>query len=392
MKTWLQSPVLRNERTLLWIWIASGIIYSVVKLLMGKYNNYKIFEQVFPHAVDGLSLYAAYPEQYGDVNHYGLLFSLIIAPFTLLPTWLGMVVWVTANTLILFYAIRQLPLTSLQRVFVYWYALFELMTAQGVQQFNISVAAFILLAFAFIEQKRDFWAAFVIVLGTLIKIYPIVGLAFFFFSKRKWTFTLSCFFWGILLLVLPMAYTPGAEYVVGQYVEWFVRLGDKHELNQFAISQNVSLLGMVRKISGCATYSDLWLIIPALVLFFIPYLRVAQYKYIRFRMMLLANVLLFVVLFSSGSEASGYIVCMVGVALWYLFSPSPHQNYNRKLMWATVIIVCLSTTDLVPPYPRHHFIEPYVLKAWPCVLVWFTLMYEMICLDFSSAPIRQFRK
>lgn len=82
-------------------------------------------------------------------------------------------------------AISRLPLSSTQKIIIYWYSYCELMTAQGVQQFNISVAAFILLSFVLILEKKDFWAAGIIMLGTFIKIYPIVGLAFFFFSRQK---------------------------------------------------------------------------------------------------------------------------------------------------------------------------------------------------------------
>ena len=127
----------------------------------------------------------------------------------------------------------------------------------------------------------------------------------------------------------------------------------------FAISQNISLLGIVRKLTGCSFYSDLWLIIPGLILFFIPYFRIQQYKYLRFRLMLLANVLLYVVLFSTGSEASGYITLMIGVAIWYICSPSVHKRYNRYLFFTTLIFVALCSTELVPPGIRHHIIGPY---------------------------------
>ncbi|WP_099464709.1 glycosyltransferase family 87 protein [Parabacteroides provencensis] len=384
LRSWINHPVLRQESTLFWIWTASAVLFAAAKLLIGKYNNYKIFENVFHHAVNGLPLYLEYPAEYYDVNHYGPFFSLVIAPFTLLPDWLGMVFWIVANTMFLFYAIRQLPLTHNQRIFIYWYSLCELMTAQGMQQYNISVAAFIILAYAFIKQKKDFWAACAIMFGAFIKIYPIAGLAFFFFSRHKTKFILSCFFWAALFLTIPMLYAPGPDYILSQYIQWFERLGVKNELNMFAKSQNISLLGIVRKLSGNASYSDLCLIIPGLVLFFIPYLRISQYKHLNFQLMLLANVLLFVVLFSTGSEASGYISAMIGVALWYLASPSPHRTYNRWLMIATLIIVGLSTTELVPPFIRHNFIVPYVIKAWPCTVVWLTIGYEMICLDFSA--------
>lgn len=383
----LKNPRLQAPRTICLIWLLTGAVFALIKFAIGKFNNYKIFEWVYWHAREGLTLYGDYPAQYNDSNHYGIIFSAIIAPFAWLPEWLGLVLWVVANTALLYYAIRQLPLTQVQKAFIYWYAYIELMTAQGVQQFNISVAAFIILAYALIHQRKDFWAALVIVLGTFIKIYPIVGLAFFFFSKRKGVLVAGCFFWAAVCFFLPVLYTPGLEYVCSQYVDWFERLQVKNALNMFATSQNISLLGLVRKLSGNPAYSDLWLIVPALILFFIPYLRFSQYKYLRFQLMLLAHVLLFVVLFSTGSEASGYVTVMVGVALWYLCSPSSSSSpYRKWLLIVTLIIVGVSSTELVPKFIRIGFIQPYVFKVWPCVVVWLTLCYEMIRKDFAEKP------
>ena len=104
--------------------------------------------------------------------------------------------------------------------------------------------------------------------------------------------------------------------------------------------------------------------------------------------MLLANVLLFVVLFSTGSEASGYIIAMIGVAIWYICSVSPHKKYTYWLWIATLVIVGLSTTELVPSIVRNGLIRPYVIKAWPCIVVWLTICYEMCFLDFSHSPYK----
>lgn len=82
--------------------MSSGLIYAIVKLLIGKYNNYKIFENVFPHVINGLHLYVEYPTEYYDVNHYGPIFALVIAPFSILPEWLGMIFWILMNTYFLF--------------------------------------------------------------------------------------------------------------------------------------------------------------------------------------------------------------------------------------------------------------------------------------------------
>ena len=388
LKTLATHPVWREPRTVFWVWMLTGVIFAIVKLLIGKYNNYKIFEGVYWHAIEGLTLYGDHYPEYYDSNHYGILFSLIIAPFALLPEWLGIILWIAGNTALLFYAISRLPLSSTQKIIIYWYSYCELMTAQGVQQFNISVAAFILLSFVLILEKKDFWAAGIIMLGTFIKIYPIVGLAFFFFSRQKVRLLASCLFWGLVCFVIPVLYTPGFEYVISQYIDWFERLKVKNMLNMFADPQNISLLGVVRKISGNAEYSDMWLIIPGLILFCIPYLRISQYKYPAFRFMLLANVLLFVVLFSTGSEASGYIIAMIGVAIWYICSVSPHKKYTYWLWIATLVIVGLSTTELVPSIVRNGLIRPYVIKAWPCIVVWLTICYEMCFLDFSHSPYK----
>ena len=47
------------------------------------------------------------------------------------------------------------------------------------------MTALIILSFVFIEEEKEIWAAFCIVLGTFIKLYGIVGFAFFFFQKRN---------------------------------------------------------------------------------------------------------------------------------------------------------------------------------------------------------------
>ena len=60
---------------------ANRCYFAIVKLLIGKYNNYKIFEGVYWHAIEGLTLYGDHYPEYYDSNHYGILFSLIIAPF-----------------------------------------------------------------------------------------------------------------------------------------------------------------------------------------------------------------------------------------------------------------------------------------------------------------------
>lgn len=382
IESWLAHPFFKDYRTLFGLWMLLSVVAAIMK--MHNHNNFLIFRGVFWHTWQQTSLFEAYPAEYFDVNHYGPLFSLIIAPFAVVPEWLGLTMWCIVLSLFLYMAIRRSLLTSRQQLFVLWFCAHELLTALYMQQFNIAIAAIILLAFFLIEQERDTSAAFFIVLGTLVKLYGIVGLAFFFFSKHKVRFVLSLIGWGIVLFLLPMLIS-NVEYITGQYTEWFNCLMGKNDENMMASHQNISLLGMVRKISGCTTYSDLWLIVPGLLLFAVPYLRFSQYKFMAFRQTLLASVLMFVVLFSTGSESSGYIIALIGVVIWYTCVPWQRTGWDIALLVFVFILSSLSPSDLFPAALRREWVQPYALKALPVAVVWLKLCYE-ICFKKYGTP------
>ena len=174
------------------------------------------------------------------------------------------------------------------------------------------------------------------------------------------------------------------EYIVCQYHEWYISLSEKNADNMFGSGTNISLLGFVRKVTHCATYSDLWLILGGLVLFAIPYLRLSQYKYMAFRQTLLASVLMFVVLFSTGSESSGYITPLIGVVIWYTASPWQRSRWDIALLVLVFILSSMSPSDLFPAYLRKQWVQPYALKAVPVALVWLKLCYEMAFRDYGT--------
>ena len=369
----LQKPFFSDYRTLLGLWLLLPVIATLLKL--SKHNNFLIFRYVYWHTIEQLPLYVAYDE-YWDTNHYGPFFSLVIAPFAMLPVRWGLFFWLIVLSLSLYYAIRKLPFPDRKRIFLYWFCAHELLTALFMSQFNIAIAAIIVATFYCIEKEKDIWAACFIMLGTFVKLYGIVGLAFFFFSKHKVKFLLALLGWALVMFVAPMAIS-SPDYIISQYVGWWDSLSAKNAENIFSGGQNISLLGMVRKISGCASYSDLWLILGGLIIFGLPYLRIAQYKYKAFRYALLASVLLFVVLFSTGSESSTCIIAFVGVGIWYWSVPWKRSKWDIALMVFAFILTSFSPSDLFPAYLRKEFVQPYALKALPCAIIWFKLSYEM---------------
>lgn len=384
IKRFLSHPLLSDRRVLLGIWT----ILSLVGMLKfhRSYNNFLIFRGVYWHTINGTSLYAPYPTEYWDMNHYGPLFSLVIAPFAILPEWIGMLLWLIFLSGWLFAAVYWSGLKKQQQIFIYWFCSFALLTALFMQQFNIAIAAIILSAFFLIEKEYDGWAAFFIILGTLIKLYGIVGLAFFLFSRHKVRLIVWLVVWSIILFLAPMAIS-SPDYIAGQYHEWFGSLVAKNTENIHSIAQNISLLGLVRRTTGCMNYSDLWLILPGMALFALPYLRFSQYKNLAFRETILASVLMFVILFSTGSESSGYIIALIGVCIWYTAAPWKRGKWAIALMVFVFILSGMGSSDLIPKWIRHDYIQPYALRALPISIVWLWLCYELCTKDY--APIEK---
>lgn len=374
-------PFFSDPRTLLGLWLLLGLISALMKF--NKCNNFLIFKYVFWHTWEQTSLYAPYPADYWDTNHYGPFFSLVIAPFAVMPHPLGLIFWHVLMALALFVAIRKLPMKQGKQIFCYWFCAHELLTALFMSQFNIIIAAIIIASFYCIEKEKDIMAAFLIMAGTFVKLYGIVGLAFFFFSRHKVRLVAALVGWAVLFFVLPMLIS-SPEYVIEQYREWYVSLSGKNMENMFSGGQNQSLLGLVRKISHVATYSDLWLIVPGILAFCYPYLRLKQYKNIPFRYAFLASTLMFVVLFSTGSESSTYIIALLGVAIWYVTAPWKRSRWDVALMVFAFILTSMSPSDLFPAFIRKNYVQPYALKALPCVLVWFKLVYEMATRNYSE--------
>ena len=380
LKQFLKRPFFTDPRTLLWLWLLLALGSALIKF--HKCNNFLIFKYVFWHTWNQTSLYAPYAE-YFDTNHYGPFFSLIIAPFAVVPLPVGLILWHVLMALLLYVCIRKLPLNQGKQIFIYWFCAHELLTALFMDQFNIVTVALIVASFYCVEKQKDILAACFIMIGTFVKLYGVVGLAFFFFSKHKVKFVASLVGWAVLFFVLPMLIS-SPEYIIGQYQEWKMSLAGKNMENMFSTMQNQSLLGLVRKISHVSTYSDLWLIVPGILAFCAPYLRFSQYKNLYFRYAFLASVLMFVVLFSTGSESSTNIISFLGVALRFVAAPGTRSRWDISVMIFSFLLPRGSPSDIFPKFIRKTYVQPYALKALPVVLIWFKLIYEIMVRNYSD--------
>lgn len=364
------------------LWFGLSLIVAFKEFFSNNYNNYTIFKHVYLHTIQGKTLYGPYPE-YFDVNNYGPLFSVLITPFALMPDMMGAILWMLFNAAVLYIAIRQLPLTRMQQNLVLIFASHELMAASSYFQFNPIVAACLIFSFVLIRKGKEFWAAFFIVFGALTKLYGIVGLAFFFFANNKWRLIYSMFIWGVVLFVLPMALS-SPSYIARSYREWYEALVFKNERNkQFdkgIYLQDISAMGFIKRVFNLHYMSNLWVIVPAMVLFAAQYLRLKYREYTSYQLYILCSALLFTVLFSSSSESPTYIIAFPAACIWYVLQP---KTWPNNAFFIFLLIGCsFSHSDLVTPWVKKNIVVPYAFKAFPCLVLWLVIVYQVLTRRF----------
>lgn len=364
-------------------------LFAVVKsaILNQIQNNYFVYKWGFLNTIHQQTPFGAQPQHFQDLYHYGPVFALLMAPFAILPDRLGVVLWVLFNAWALYVAIKLLPLKAKQYLPVLLICAHELMTSSSNVEINPLIGALIILTFVFIRDKKDFWAALVIVVGVFIKIYGIVGLAFFFFSKDKLKLFYGLLFWSAIFFVLPMLIS-SPSYIIQTYHDWYFDLLKKNASNLNGASlQDISVMGLIRNIFNYRQLSNITVIIPGILLFGLWYLRVKYYDVLQYQFLLLASTLIFVIIFSSSSESPTYIIAVAGVAVWFMNLDRPVTALEIALFVFAFIVTIMSPSDLFPRYIKMTYVVPYKLKALPCVLIWLKIVWETVTRKFDNELI-----
>ncbi len=370
---------LLQKRTIICVYIILAIVASLKQYLHGTFNNYLIFKYVFWHTWWQKPLYEL-DTAYYDSNHYGPFFSVIIAPFALLPDWLGTVLWNMANTIILLIGIFKLPLSDKQNKLIAWICAHECLTSLLSFQFNVGITGLILLSFTYMEKQKPIKAAFAIVIGFLVKLYGIVALAFFLFNKKKVSFIVYNLIVLLLLFCLPMVIS-SPEFVLQSYNDWFNSLMYKSSDNEINLMADISFLGFIRKTTGIYI-NVLYGCAFAGLLLLIALLRTKLYSSKTYRLLILSYVLLCLVLFNTNVESPTYIIGFIGLAIWFMIVEK--SSYTIFLLVFAIILTSLSPSDLFPKFIRQQYVIPYALKALPCIIIWFDVSYRLLFAKFED--------
>jgi Glycosyltransferase family 87 len=363
---------LSQPKVIFAIYMVIGAVTGVQKYLNDSYNNFKIFRLAFPHLLNRQNLHLEYPENYYDIFLYHPTFSVFFAPFTYLPIPLSMALWNMLSTFLIYKAVNNTPLSTKAKIFVWWFVLVELITALQNMQTNPAIAALIVLAFTYFEKRQLWHGAFAAALGFFIKGYGgIAAASILLFKKDFWKNTCVYGINFLFLSILP-AFFIGFNDLPRIYTEWFECLAADHKVNL-----GISLIGMLHGFGGTflpPIYIQLFGVVCLLA--FLAYVFFKKTTLVEARLLTLAYLLMWVILFNHAAESNTHIISIMGVAIWYVVVPK--SRFTLGLLVFAFILTELSPSDVFPRYIRTHYVQPYALKALPIFLIWLRLHWDII--------------
>jgi hypothetical protein len=356
----------------------SGLVSDIVntpevqKYFIGhyitNYNNYVIFKSSFPHLIKGLNLYALHPADHWDLFKYSPSFALFMGLFAYLPDWVGLCMWLILNCLVLYAAICMLPFNAKTKALLLWFIAMELLTSMQNCQSNGLLCGLIIAAYCFMQKGKNQWATLMLVLATFIKIYGAAGFVLFLFFPDKIKFILYAALWSVLLFFLPIIATP-FQTLMWQYHNWTVMMATDQ-----SISYGISVMGWLH--SWFHFDAKMFIMLFGIACFLLPFTRLKLYSNEAYRLLTLAAILIWVIIFNHKAESATYIIAVTGVAIWYFSEPL--KLWRKLMMLLVFIFTCLSFTDIFPSYIKHNFVQPYCIKSVPCILLWGIIIVELM--------------
>jgi hypothetical protein len=365
-----------QSKTLIGLYILATIIASIHLYLLPNntfggtythYNNFVIFKYSFWHLLNGQDLYIPHLSDHYDLFKYSPAFALAMAPFAILPNWLGLVLWNLFSTGLLLWAVFKLNLFSnTQKQITLLLIFFETLTSLQSAQTNVIMVALFLFAFHFFETEKPHWAALMLMLSVFIKLFGLILFPLFLLYKHKDRFILWSAIWFVLLLLLPVIAVNGGQ-LVDLYLSWWNMLQQDH-----SVSFGLSVMGWL-KTWFYLEPAKIWVVGFGLLLLLLSIVFNIKTHTPTQRALLFASSCIWVIIFNHKAESSTFNIALVGVAIYYLTAPS--GKLKHFLLVFCLLFTSLSPTDLFPPYVRVHVVTPYVLKAVPCIFIWFHINY-----------------
>ncbi len=371
----------RYKRIALWwllIYLASALAVAVQRTLFTPENNFLILRTSSLHLVTGQDLYAAYPAIHRDFFKYSPTFAFLWAPFAVLPPVPGYMLWAAACVSALYAGITRAlpPSQAVVALALSWLAVFgDLQRSQS----NALCAGLMILAWAGLERGNQWRPAMAIAAATFVKLFPVAAMLLAVFHKRKVRFGVICAVVLVAGVALPLLVTSPTTLAM-QYKSWFrIESRDAIPLARYGTGGAdlyAGLMGQFRVWWG-VRWPNWPAQISGVVILMVPLaLRRRWWERRQFRVLFLASMLVFCVLFNHQAESPSYSIAIIGASIWY--AVSERTWWRTALIVACIVIVNVASTDLMPRTWYREWYVPYLVKTIPLIPLWVVMQLELL--------------
>ena len=347
------------------VWIAAVVVIAL-QAAARENNVFLTFRASWFNLADGRDLYQLNPSHY-DYYKYSPTFALLFAPFAVVPLTAGLLLWTVANAGALYWSLGKI-LAGESLLAARAIVLVDAVGSMQNAQSNVLSAGLMILAFAALERRRELPAAIAVTVATLIKLFPITAAAFAVFRPyRVPRFAAWGIFCGAIGMAAPLLVVSPSE-LLELYRSWGALSKVDAMTRGYSVMEHIEMLFHLD-----LPNAPIQLLGAAILL--APLRRYWIYGNERFRLLFLASVLMYCVIFNHKAESPTFVIATAGVAIWFL-------NAERNtLNWAAFALVLvgtsLSSSDVMPEVIQEGFFEPWKIKTVPVLFVWALAQIEL---------------
>ena len=183
------------------------------------------------------------------------------------------------------------------------------------------------------------------------------------------------------------------SFIVQSYKDWYDALHFKalknvnpNDNNDY---QDICVMGMIRRIFNLPNFKNIYITIPAVIIFGLQYLRYQYFSDLRYRLYLLASVLITTVIYTTSAESPTYIIAFPAVCIWYVLQE--HTKKNNAIFIFALLLTSFSYSDIFTPWLRENIIRPYALKALPCFVLWIVIAWQLFTKQFLTVAEKRLK-
>lgn len=345
-----------DYRTIFFLYMAITLVAALQLISIDQNNNFYIFRASSKHLLQGLPLYIEYPKEYFDFFYYNPVFPVLFMPFSLLPLYVSLVLWLLTISLCCYFIFKKIPLPADKVKAFLLLILFDLHNNLDHTQTNPFVLAFMLMVWILMEKKQLFWAAMFIVLCFLIKGYGGIICLLCLYYKNWYKMILYGLFWLLAYHALLLIFV-SPQLAIQYYKEWIEVISGK------GIMENYSIYGVLKNLHE--GLPEQFVIVGALAVL-VLFLVLQFINKARNNAHTVAFLLIWVIVFNRASESATYIIAMAGCSIWYLSRPK--NLVSTILFWTTILVSTLIPTHISKAFDDFRY--DYYMK---CVLSLFVL-------------------